>query len=165
MIEALTSLSAERLREVLDYDPLTGFFTWKICRGRCSAGSRAGCRRSDGYVTIRVYGVQYLAHRLAWLWCTGDHPTGEIDHKNGVPGDDRFENLRDLSRSGNQQNQRKAQRSNSVGFLGVSPHEGKFRSRIFHQGVEISLGRFDTPEEASRVYLEAKRKLHAASTI
>ena len=38
----LTKLAAERLHELLDYDPDTGVFTWLEKRGRVKAGDIAG---------------------------------------------------------------------------------------------------------------------------
>lgn len=119
-----------------------------------------------GYLTVRIFGRSYKAHRLAWLYMTGAWPALDVDHKNGVHDDNRWDNLREVTMSVNQQNQRKAQRGNVVGLLGVSAKRKKFSARIHLNGKTILLGVHDTPEMAHAAYLKAKReirRLHAMS--
>ena len=87
-------LTAERLREVMYYDPDEGVF---LCI-KDGLLRKAGTERDDGYITIRVDGHPYLAHRLAWLYVHGEWPSGEIDHINCRPFDNRMENLRIATR-------------------------------------------------------------------
>lgn len=157
----------ERAASLLAYDTATGIFTWKVARGCAAKGSPAGAPLGNGYIGIRVDGVRYLAHRLAWLLIHGEWPKGEVDHINGSRYDNRIENLRDVPRSLNQQNQARAQASNSTGALGVSKADakGRFRARIFTNGKERHLGTFKTVEEASRAYVSAKRQLHPGGVI
>lgn len=160
-------LTAERVREVLSYDESSGIFTWRMKRGRCGAGSIAG-NQSRGYVQIHVDGRQYFAHRLAWLYTTGDWPVGEIDHINGDRSDNRWVNLRDVSRAVNQQNRRTAQRNNKTSkYLGVSrAKEGRpWRAYITLGGRGRLLGCFDTEDQAHTAYVEAKRRLHEGCTL
>lgn len=74
-------LTQARLRELLSYDPVTGVFTWACDHGhRAKKGDVAGHTR-DRYTTIGVNGKNHMAHRLAWLYMTGEHPTHEVDHR------------------------------------------------------------------------------------
>jgi hypothetical protein len=72
-------LTQARLRELLQYDPVTGVFRWRAGR---YIGRVAGCS-ADGnhnrYARIRVDGRMYYAHRLSWLYVHGTWPA-VIDH-------------------------------------------------------------------------------------
>lgn len=155
----MRTLTAQRLREVLNYDCGTGAFTWRqpAKRANQKPGDSAGCV-SRGRVQIQVDGHIYRAHRLAWLYVTGAWPQHEIDHINGEPADNRFVNLRDVTSTVNHQNRRTPQRRNKVGLLGVSPAKQKvgFRARIDR----LHLGVFQTPQAAHAAYVQAKRELH-----
>ncbi|MBV1814509.1 HNH endonuclease [Pseudomonas viridiflava] len=172
-------LTADRLREIVDYDPETGFFVWRhesrsgfhgsVLMHR--QGERAGTpRKSDGRTVIRIGARTYLSYRLAWLWMTGSWPLLEIDHIDGDPTNDSFSNLRDASRRANQQNIRKAKRDKrSSEFLGVFANRPSYkkpwRSAIYAGGRQISLGSFDTEEEAHAAYVSAKRRMHEGCTL
>lgn len=161
-------LTAERLRELLFYDPTTGVFTRRVDRGRWKKGHlKAGTisgTPSQGYWNVQVDGILYRAHRLAWLYMTNTWPQGQIDHIDCNRSNNRFANLRDASAKINRQNRKTAQRNSKTGVLGVSPHQGKYVATINNKQ-HIYLGIFDTLEEAQAVYLEAKRKLHEGCTI
>jgi hypothetical protein len=153
-------ITAERLRGLLHYDQRTGVFTHRATRSGVQGGMLAGSAHSDGYIAISVDGLSYLAHRLAWLYVTGEWPTGEVDHKDRVRTHNWFDNLRDAGKPENMQNQSAPQKGNKTGFLGVYPYRGRFCAQIMANKVKHRLGTFDTPQEASRVYLEAKARLH-----
>lgn len=160
-------LTQDRLKAVLDYNPETGVFVWKEWRGgKAHAGTAAG-RLSRGYVGIGVDGRRYRAHRLAWLYVTGEWPADEIDHINGAKADNRWVNLRQADRSINNQNRVRAHRNNTTGVLGVRPMLGttRFFASIRIRGRSIHLGTFDTTEQAHAAYLDAKRREHAGCTI
>ena len=163
MTKKLTEITADKLRELLDYDPDTGRFTWRIAPRGHRAGSIAGCLDSYGYVVIRIDGANRKAHRLAWQHTYGTLPDGQIDHINCDRADNRIANLRVVTAQENQHNQRDARRGNQAGLLGVSPKRGRWRSQIKVDGKKLHLGMFDTPEEAHAAYLEAKRKHHPTS--
>lgn len=164
----MDTLTQDRLRELLHYDPETGAFTW---RSKCSKyspvklGERAESPTHQGYWRITLFHKEYRAHRLAWFYVFGAWPRHEIDHRNGDPGDNRIENLRDVDRRTNGQNQRRATRDSFTGFLGVTFEKGRFKAAIGVGGRTKNLGRYDTAEEAHGAYLNAKRSLHAGCTI
>lgn len=145
--------SQERLKEVLTYDPDTGVFTWKISSARrIKAGDIAGTLHSEGYIKISINGKRYLAHRLAWLYMTGDDPGDRmLDHKNQVKTDNAFSNLRFATDSQNQQNKQ------NVGF---SFHKAthKWEANLTHNGERKYLGLFDCPLLARLAYLDARKQ-------
>lgn len=154
-------LDATRLREVVTYDPETGKFAWRTTLGgHVKAGRRAGSHQQDGYFRVRIDGRLYLAHRLAWLYMTGEWPNGSIDHANGVPGDDHWKNLRVATCSQNQANSRR-QKNNTSGHKGVDwdPKNNRWRARIHVEGRQLTLGRYDTLEEAASSYMQAAARL------
>lgn len=161
-------ITAERLRERLDYNSGTGVFTWKV-RGsaRAGPGEVAGTVDSRGYLVIGVDGKQRSAHRLAWLYFYGVWPERQIDHKDGDRLNNSIANLRDIAGALNRQNQRNPRSNNTSGFLGVSPCKktGRWLAHIGIDGRSRYVGRYDTREEAHEAYLEAKRRLHPACTI
>ena len=151
-------LTAERLRELLDYNPETGHFLWrkpprhKIING--PAGSHWG-----RYVNIGISQQIYGAHQLAWLYVYGEWPANDIDHIDGDGQNNRIANLRLATMSDNQCN-RKKQKNNSTGFKGVFPKRKKFSAQIRKGKTRWCLGDFDTAEEAYRAYCETADRLH-----
>lgn len=123
-----------------------------------------GTTRFDGYVFIRVDGVVYPAHRLAWLWMTGVWPQEEIDHANGNPSDNSWENLREATHGENQQNGQRVYRSNfRSGICGVYyKNRGKKRweAILWKDKKAIYLGRFATKEEAGIARREGELLYH-----
>jgi hypothetical protein len=151
----------ENLKKYLKYSPDTGLFHWILpSSDKTKIGDLAGCLRPDGYVKIKIFGRSYLAHRLAWFFVHGEWPEEEIDHINRVRNDNRMENLRSILKRQQQQNMKLTTKSTS-GFVGVSQRKsGKWRAHITIMGKFVSLGVFDTPEQASAAYMAAKAKHH-----
>lgn len=148
-------LTAERLREVLSYDPDTGLLTWRqTLSRRAVAGKVAGSLDNNGYVVVRIDRRIYKAHRLAWFLTTGAWPKTTIDHVNGAPADNRWENLREATYSQNNANRGLTARNKS-GFKGVSWHSqnNKWVAHIRNKYI----GSFDSPETAHEAYCEAAR--------
>jgi hypothetical protein len=156
-------LTQARLMELLNYAPETGLFTWLKNRGpNAQAGRVAGCQDAEGYVLIRVDLVIYKAHRLAHFYVTGAWPDGQMDHRNGVTSDNRWDNLRVVDAKGNAQN-RRLYSNNKAGMTGVC-----YLKRCDKWQAQISgqyLGRFRTAQEASEAYLSAKEKLHTTQPV
>lgn len=84
---------------------------------------------------------------------------------NGVRSDNRWANLRMVSRSVNNQNQRRARKDNKSGLLGVRPNRARWAASIFVYGKKHHLGTYDTAEEAHAVYIKAKRGLHVGNQL
>lgn len=146
-------ISLSIMRKLLAYDPITGHLRWKIDMApHVRAGSIAGTPVNE-YVRIGIRGVYLYAHVVAWVLMTGKWPKKEIDHKNTMKADNRWENLRLATHSQNRMNT-KLYRGNSSGYKGVSWHKtkSKFQSYIRKDNVQYYLGYFDCPKEASAAY-------------
>lgn len=154
-------LSAERLREILHYDPATGIFCFRVRRGGKKPGDTAGYLDSNGYILIQVDGHTAQGQRLAWLYMHGEWPPEEIDHKNMCRSDNRFDNIRAATKSQNGMNRRK-RADNTSGFKGVTrrANGGGWFARIKSGDKQKYLGTFRTPDSAGAAYAEAARRLH-----
>jgi len=165
-------ISHDELLHMLEYQPDTGEFLWLQHPSRTDLnGLAAGCVRPGG-IAIKINGVRYRAHRLAWFYMTGWWPHDFIDHVNGNPCDNRWSNLRAVDRSINAQNRRSAS-ANKQGAdaLGVHFHKksGKYQASITAtlggKKMQLYLGLHESEQDAYAVYVDAKRLLHDGATI
>ena len=164
--------SSDYVRQLLDYDPESGLFVWRPrprdmfsgLRAYAAwtskyAGKYAGCTQQDGYRIINIRSSLYLAHRLAWLLVYGEPVPVELDHidRNGL--NNRITNLREATRAQNIANSG-ARKNNKTGIRGVHRWQGKYRARIEINRKSVSLGMFDTAEEAGMAYRKAAAIAH-----
>lgn len=131
-------LAVERLKFFVHYDPKTGVMR-RIKLINC--GKVKSCNRiynnisGDGYLNAWIENSSYLVHRLTFLYMTGVFPKDEVDHINGNRTDNRWKNLRQVTRQENTKNT-KRRITNSSGLPGVyfvsksSPHEPKWTVEI-----------------------------------
>lgn len=162
-------VTADRLRELLDYNPITGIFVWKRARGLNLVGVRAGCITPRGgqclnkfYYKIGVDNHRYYSHVLAYLWMTGKYPEKELDHEDGNGLNNKWSNLRLSEHAENGRHRNDLNRNNSSGYAGVSYHTGakKWRARIMVDGKEIHIGFFNSKEDAAVARREKAVELH-----
>lgn len=154
------SLTQNQLKKLLDYNPKTGDFIWKV--RYCSpirVGAVAGCVTDRGYIRINVLGTTYLAHRLAWLYVYGVFPSRQIDHINQQRHDNRIENLREATARENRKNTT-LQKNNTSGHVGVSWHAKaeKWRAYLKVKGKQKNLGLFAKKSDAIAARKEASTK-------
>ena len=137
------TLAIDEAQELLSYDPKTGNLIWKVDRGgTAKTGMVAGHRdTSHGYRIIRVNGIRYRAHRIAWLLFYREFPTSHIDHINRNRDDNRITNLRCVTHTENMRN-RKKMKSNKSGVTGVSwnSKDKNWKAQITSNGKRIILG-------------------------
>ena len=134
-------LTQSRLKEVLRYYPDTGIFIWKVSSRRRRSGSEAGSLRHDGRVLIATDNQRFLRSRLAWLYMEGYFPENDVDHENRIRNDDRWSNLRHVSRQCNNRNVG-LQKNNISGVCGVYFHKRtkKWCSKIAVNGKLFHIG-------------------------
>jgi hypothetical protein len=147
----------ERAKSKLNYNPITGDFTWKDnYSARARKGRIAGSVRTDGYRGIgqNINGKRKVlkAHRLAYFMILGELPN-VIDHIDGDKDNNEISNLRSCTNQQNQMNRVKYE-NNKSGFKGISWHKPskKWQAQIKINGRKKHLGVFATAEEASEVY-------------
>jgi hypothetical protein len=154
----LGELTQKKLREILDYDPKTGLFRWRVRRSNSQVTTAAGTINSEGYRRIQIDGTLYAASNLAWLYMTGTWPTDQTDHRNLHPSDDRFDNLREATQTQNKANSG-VYRNNKLGVKGVRLHRnGRFEARLRVNGKLQYLGCYRTLDEAKAVYDAAAKR-------
>lgn len=151
------TLTQARLKERLKYDPETGVFTWAASpHGRHPVGSIAGTIDAQGYQAIKIDRKTYKAHRLAWLFMTGEWPQDEMDHKDTVRLNNAWANLRAATHSQNQANSKRP-KNNTSGVKGVWWHKKRqrWRAAIGRNGKTYSLGDFKSISAAKEAYAKA----------
>lgn len=159
----MTNLTQEIVRKYFRYDPETGKFfrillcdRWgnetEMCREVTTLGSR-------GYIEVYIDKKLYKVHRLVFLYTNGEWPD-HVDHINGDRSDNRWCNLRSVTRSENMKN-RAIGSNNTSGVMGVTWCEqfGKWRVRINVNGDRMSLGLYSSFEDAVTARLGAERLL------
>ena len=167
-------LTAEYLRECLEYDPLTGDFIWRArpvhhfkdasyqtrwnSRYAGNATGIISSISSNGYLRISIDNKKYYSHRLAWIITKGEWPQ-HVDHIDGCRTNNKLSNLRSVNRSENQRNQ-KLRSSTSSGHMGVivDRRTGKFIAQIKVCDKRIHLGVFSDLSEAVKAREEANVK-------
>lgn len=156
----MTTITSDRLRSYLSYDPDTGVFYHKASFFKSKNGKpiRPGWR--GGYALIRIGGKTYSAHRLAWLYMTGRFPE-LIDHIDMNPANNKWSNLREATRSQNKANQRK-RRDSSSPYKGVywGRRQKKWGAHISFNNKRHHLGYYVSAEMAHAAYAAAAAKLH-----
>jgi len=152
-------ITAERLRELVYYDPETGVFSWRAYRRGQRKDGIVGGPDTKGYTRMQVEGRNYRAHQLAWLYMTGEWR--QVDHRDLNKRNNRYDNLRPASNSANGAN-RPRLANNSSGFKGVCfhKHTRKWVAQITHHRSVHHIGYFPTPEEAHAAYAAAAKVFH-----
>lgn len=157
-------ITQKRLKELLEYDPLTGVFIWlKPPNNRRQPGDRAGnIMKSSSCKPYRRIGIDhktYREHHLAWLYIYGKLPQEHIDHEDQDCQNNRISNLRLVSVNQNNQNKCLDKRSTS-GITGVSWLESRKRwqAYICVNTQRIPLGRFKKKTDAIAARRQANVK-------
>lgn len=153
-------MTKKELRKILKYYPSSGEFFWEISGKGFNKGDKAGYINSYvGYVYIGIKGKYYLAHRLAWLYMTGNWPENQIDHKDRNRGNNRWENLLDVTQTQNNHNAG-LRKNNKSGVTGVSRSKtkNKWVAQYYYKKSTIPLGSFEDFDDAVKARYKAEIK-------
>lgn len=159
-------ISRDYLNECFRYAPETGSLYWRkrprhhfrTERGwrtfnSQKAGKAAGCpseTKWGWYHKVRLDKRLHNAHRLIWILVNGEIPDGmEIDHQDGDGLNNRLDNLRLVTSSGNKKN-RALSRGSVSGYPGVYWVErlGGWVAQLWSEGTYYHLGTHTTLESA-----------------
>jgi hypothetical protein len=146
-------LTAEEVRSLFRLCPETKVLYWRKSptSGPAKSGEQAGyLDRSKNRWAITIRGTEYWVSRVIWLYEHGEWPTGQVDHIDGDPSDNR--KIREVT---NSQNQRNAKRrsDNTSGHKGVSWSKvcKKWHAYIYVEGKLKNLGYFHDINDAISV--------------
>lgn len=158
-MKTLPELTQFRLQQICLYDPVTGIFTWRIPRSKCSVGAVVGAPEPRGYWVAKIDYRRYYVHRLAWLYMTGHWPDNEIDHIDQNKSNNKWENLRSVSTKQNMENVG-LKKSNNSGVTGVAWTDVHkcWRARIKHNYKGITIGYFKNFDDAVEARRQAELK-------
>lgn len=110
---------------------------------------------------VQVKDRNQYAHRVIWTMVNGEIPPGiVIDHLNGIPSDNRVENLSLKTGPQNSRAKNKKVAHNTSGFEGVSWRKDmkKWVVQLVRNKKYYRLGFFSDIMEAAKVADEAKKK-------
>lgn len=156
----VTTMTLDEYKQYVKYDPDTGLFTRIVNGGgTAKAGDLAGHKHCQGYLCVTAKNKAVLAHRLAWLFMTGEWPKGVIDHKDRDKTNNRWANLRGVTMQENSFNQG-ARTTNRLGVKGVSTVGSRYMAQIMVNGKNIYLGCHDTVALAEAAYRAAATIYH-----
>lgn len=142
------------LNEAYRYNEITGDLTHAWNTVHSLAGELATYSHSQGYLSMYIGTKEYLAHRVIWTMKKGYWPI-QIDHKDHVRSNNSWLNLREVISRENQLNTGiSCNNTSSVNGVRILP-SGKFCALIMVNRKQISLGTFDTLEEAANVRKQA----------
>ena len=158
-------MSIEIIKEMYCYDPNTGKLSWNTQRP--DSHFKRSTERTKyfkylsgqdvkqtinfyGYLVVGVGKRIYPTHRLAFIIMLGRFPDGVVDHIDGNPLNNKWDNLREVSQALNSRNSRKDHRNKS-GYAGVYwvKRDKHWKSQVFVDGKSKHLGAFSSPEEAN----------------
>ena len=151
----------DQIKKQFWYDSTTGIFRARFESTRCKAWRIVGNKETKGYLQINVAGKLYMAHRLAWMYETGQDPIElhmQIDHIDNNKTNNAISNLRLVTNKQNSENTGLNVR-NKTGIKGVYMEKDRFVAEICHHYKRIKIGRFKTLDDAKNAVQEARQNL------
>ena len=149
----------ERLRELFLYDPLTGWFTYRVHRSQRRIGTRAGSPSGHGYRRLGFDYIKIYEHQAAWLYIYDEWPP-EVDHRDGDKSNNALANLRIATRTQNNFNSKREPGQSGLRGAYLDKRNLQWYSKIQIGGQVKYLGAFDSAEEAHQAFMKAVELHH-----
>jgi hypothetical protein len=153
--------SVDAIKTEVWYEKQTGVFRARFGNSKSKAWRIVGSKESKGYLQIKIKDRLYMAHRLAWVYETGQDPTllnMQIDHIDQDKTNNAFANLRLVTNKQNAEN-RSLNSRNKTGIRGVYMEKNLFVAELCNNYKRIKLGRFKTLDAAKAAVEKARRDL------
>lgn len=117
--------------------------------GECLRWDRA--HDEDGYGLVRFEGRDQRVHRAAYVIANGPIAPGyEVDHTCHTRDCHNLDHLRLVIHKQNAENRAGLRSTNTTGVVGVSKRpNGRYQAHVGHNYRQITVGTFDTLEEAA----------------
>ena len=142
------------------YDNGKLFWKCKKAHSIHNIGDEAGTTNKRGYKIVVLDRKHFRIHKIIWFMHHGDWPE-IIDHVDGNTSNNRIENLRKASQAQNAMN-RKIAKNNTSGITGVyfCSTWKRWKAEIKFHSKKLTLGGFDSFEDAVNARLTAEKKYH-----
>jgi hypothetical protein len=155
MSDRSRTLSISQAQRLFKYNEDTGEM-WRV--GNDGSLRLLTCKDGHGYVCTEVSGIQYKAHRLAFLIKGVDLEERHVDHIDGNRANNEWKNLRLVSHGENMRN-RSLYKNNKTGTSGIRKVVNRWEALIHVDSRQIRLGTFATKEEAVVARKQAETEL------
>ncbi|RYX78512.1 HNH endonuclease [bacterium] len=143
-------ITQEDIKSEYWYDPVVGVFI-RIKNGRNLGRIIPLSKLNRGYLSIWVKASKQRAQRMAWLYVHGVIPPTDVDHIDRDRSNNAISNLRLCTKAQNAHNRKRTTKISASGHENITKESGRFYVRVMtHKGL-VSLGGFDTIEEAIQV--------------
>lgn len=156
-------LTYEQIVSAYGYNPATGEITRNKATRRNPIGSVCTYPKRSGYLVTHYMcddktQITLGAHRIAFMLMMKRWPEHELDHIDGDKANNKWNNLREATKTQNRANTVRTC-NNKSGYKGVCAHRGKFQASIGINGKDVYLGLYETAEEAHQVYCAKAREV------
>lgn len=160
----MSDLAHEKLLAVLDYNPASGAFSWKV-KHRNQRKAHPGSIGLNGRLYIHIDRRQHIGHRLAWFYVTGSWPVGNVVPLDGDYLNLAFANLKEETPAETAR-RAKPRAGTSSGVRGVSWDQ---KRKKWHATITVDyqirhLGRFEHKEDAAAAYETARMAMLGSSS-
>lgn len=171
----MSGLTQSELRQLFNFDPMTGVLTWRVSPGRrVREGARAGCavfqrKRADRAGNpipcrreVQIHGKLHSESRVIWCHAYGYWPSKQevIDHINNDPFDNRLANLRLASARENALNRKRRRTRRTLLPKWVYQRGERYEASVRIDGKHRWLGAFATPDRAHKAACDFARLAH-----